>query len=93
MSDNKKHVTPVPPRKTYGACVSAIAPGDACWIGEIECVVNQVCVRDGGPSGYSVQYQVVWWSGRERRCEWVDEHEVKPISPNGPFLKIGFSAT
>ncbi|MCK9463034.1 MAG: hypothetical protein M0R80_25710 [Proteobacteria bacterium] len=37
----------------------------------------------------SVQYHVVWWSGRERKCEWVSDMEFSTTDANK--MTIGFS--
>lgn len=82
------------PDKCHGAHnVLVIRPGDECFIGDaISATVNQVCVRNGNGGEMGIQYQVAWWSGNDRKCEWLEEHEVKSISPNGPFMQIGFQA-
>lgn len=81
------------PDGTFGKHpILVIAPGDSCWLDSVEAKVVQVCVRPGNSGEYGVQYQVSWWDGNNRKCEWVEEFETKPISPNGPFLQIGFSA-
>jgi len=77
MSDN--HLLPV------------IPPGSDCWVGgdkkEVSGKVLQVIVGHNR----AVQYQVTWWSGNDRKCEWLHDCEVQSISPNGPFLPIGFA--
>jgi len=37
---------------------------------------------------FQIQYQVAWWSGRERKTEWLTEREVAAAVL--PALKIGF---
>lgn len=37
-----------------------------------------------------VTYEVVWWDGRTRRCEWLAECEIKPGSEDSTKLRIGF---
>lgn len=67
-----------------------IFPGDDCWIGgdkgEIPAKVLEVNI---GPMR-KVMFRVVWWDGNARKVEWLEDLEVKPISPNGPFMPIGF---
>lgn len=36
-----------------------------------------------------VKYQVVWWNGNARCCEYFEDYEVKPIG-RAKSLKIGF---
>ena len=36
-----------------------------------------------------VKYEVVWWSGRDRKIEWLYDFEIK-IFDNVKNLKIGF---
>jgi len=81
------------PDKSFGPHnVLVIRPGDECWIGnEIKAKVVQVILKAAGMGEVSVSYQVAWWSGNERKCEWLEEHECELISPNGPFMRIGFA--
>lgn len=58
-----------------------------------------ICLNDGDaiPAqitgcaiyGKRVQYQVAWWDGRVRRCEWLDETEISP-EEGFESLAIGF---
>lgn len=62
-------------------------PGDEVWIGkDIKGRVVQVCIH----TNRLCQFQISWWNGRERKIEWFEDFEVTPISPNGPFMQIGF---
>ena len=65
--------------------LTVYAPGTEVDLGEdLTGIVNQVMI-----SGKDrVQYQVVWWVGNERKCEWLDAHEVLPLMESK--LKIGF---
>jgi hypothetical protein len=39
-----------------------------------------------------IDYFVVWWSGRDRKSDWLDPFEIKVI-PNGKFksVTVGFN--
>ena len=70
-----------------------IRPGQECWIGpkrEIAARVVQVSITQADLTEVRVSYQVAWWDGNNRKCEWLEQSEVESISPNGPFLPIGF---
>lgn len=48
--------------------------GMSCIIGEdIEGVISSICINYNN----EVTYKVVWWSGRERRTEWLCDSEIK----------------
>lgn len=71
--------------------ISIIPPGANVRIGgssedEFAGVVCQACIREGG----AVQYQVAWWNGRERRCEWLEACEVV-TAQEAARQEIGFS--
>lgn len=51
---------------------------------DIEGTVIDVGVRSG-----VVQYRVAWWSGRERKTEWLEACEVHCADDAG-VLRIGF---
>ena len=40
--------------------------------GDIPAVVNGILTRVNG----GLEYEVIWWDGRTRRCEWVSPLEV-----------------
>jgi hypothetical protein len=64
-----------------------LAPGTAVWLSlgeDITGEILQVCIK----SNSYVQYQVAWWSGRERRCEWLEAFEFTPVKD--AKLPIGF---
>lgn len=48
-------------------------------------IITGICIR----SGYNVTYEVAWWDGRQRKCEWLQSHEVESKKKRYP-LKIGF---
>lgn len=60
--------------------------GSQVTVGGHEARVTGVTIRDGG----NVRYEVVWWAGAVRYCEWVEACEVT----GGPAAKtrIGFGA-
>lgn len=37
-----------------------------------------------------VEYQVVWWDGNTRNCQYVSDIEIKPDNQNYKSLNIGF---
>ena len=39
---------------------------------------------------HNIQYQVVWWSGRSRTVEWVEDFEIAPAGEQGK-VAIGFA--
>lgn len=39
--------------------------------------------------GRRIQYQVVWWDGTSRHCEWLEEFELRATA-NTPTVQIGF---
>lgn len=60
-------------------------PGTVVDLGEdLQGLINQVNIAGKD----HVTYQVVWWVGNERKCEWLDDHEL--ALPKEPKLKIGF---
>lgn len=47
--------------------------GRRCKIGgDIPAVINGVLERQNG----GLEYEVIWWEGRARHCEWVQPQEV-----------------
>jgi hypothetical protein len=51
----------------------------------ITATISKVCI-EGKHLG--VTYCVVWWSGNERKEQWVQEYEIE--SPDEGSLPIGF---
>jgi hypothetical protein len=39
--------------------------------------------------GERITYEVAWWSGATRHCEWLEEHEVTTC-PRSKRQSIGF---
>ena len=71
-----------------------IRPGDDCWVGtkkdSIPGKVCEVSIKPATGGEFCVMFRVTWWDGRNRKTEWLEDLEVEPISPNGPFQDIGF---
>ena len=58
-----------------------IIQGDNLYVSGTVCAV---CIRGG-----RITYEVAWWSGATRSCEWVEEHEVTTC-PRSKKQNIGF---
>lgn len=61
-----------------------IAPGSKVTIGDkFDAVVLAISIRQA-----SVQYEVAWWNGNDRKSAWLEANEVTPgeVKP----LVIGF---
>ena len=52
---------------------------------KIQGVVTEINIFNGG----RVLYRVSWWSGRERRHEYLEAYEV--VSDKAPKARIGFT--
>lgn len=67
-----------------------IPPGTAVSLGpkrEIEATVLETTIKEGG----YVFYRVSWWSGNERKTEWLEAGEVhRPAEKMS--VNIGFGA-
>lgn len=50
---------------------------------DILVTVVAICIKGG-----AVTYQCVWWDGRQRRCEWIEECEI--VYRERPTQRIGF---
>ncbi|HUU97727.1 MAG TPA: hypothetical protein VM487_18485 [Phycisphaerae bacterium] len=69
--------------------LDVLKPGSSVKIGpkqDISAMILQVRIQE---QNY-VDYQVVWWSGRERKTEWIGNLEVAGGSW-GDELSIGFN--
>lgn len=66
-----------------------LPPGSPVEIGvgadRIRADVTAVCIYP-----HNIQYQVVWWDGRTRKQEWVNDHEVLPLA-EADKLPVGFA--
>jgi hypothetical protein len=49
-------------------------------------IITQVCISQND----AVQYQVVWWDGRQRRLEWINACELRMQRDSIDTLGIGF---
>lgn len=49
--------------------------------------VVEVCIRDENV----IQYKCAWWSGNERKCEWVESSEIF-VKHDQSYRTIGFKA-
>lgn len=38
-------------------------------------IINKILFTEGG----GVLYKIVWWSGRDRREEWIASHEIRVL--------------
>jgi hypothetical protein len=57
--------------------VIVYSPGTPVSIGgALDSLIPALIVEVSIRSPDWVQYRVVWWSGRERRSEWLELHEV-----------------
>jgi hypothetical protein len=64
--------------------IEAFAVGSTVTIGDdINGLVTGILLDGDG-----LQYKVAWWSGRERKCEWLTNDEVHPVNPIA--VRIGF---
>lgn len=51
---------------------------------KIKARVSAIMIR-----GQTVSYELVWWEGTSRKCEWVNEFEVGGSEEPNPLM-IGF---
>ena len=62
-------------------------PGSEVDLGQgLKGTINQAAVAARG----HVRYEVVWWIGNDRKCEWLEEHEILSV-PVADMLRIGFT--
>lgn len=64
--------------------ITVLRPGSGVDIGGVFATVTQVCITDA----FAVTYEVLWWSGQDRKTAWVSPAQISPS--NQPKLKIGF---
>ena len=70
------------------AMLSAIKPGTKVWLGpkqEIEATVLEVIIKGDG----YMQYRLAWWSGNDRKTEWLEESEISTASA-AMKVQLGF---
>lgn len=65
-----------------GAIVSVGQRGDT-----IRAFVVQTTIQNAG----RIQYEITWWSGRDRKTAWVEEWEVSKIDDKSIQCSIGFN--
>ena len=64
-------------------------PGSEVNLGkDLKGTVSQVSIAGQG----LIRYEVVWWSGNERKCEWLEAHEIVATA-GGSLVGIGFKGT
>ena len=57
--------------------------------GDIRGEVTAVCLRKG-----TIQYEVAWWSGRDRHCAWLEAAEVRlEVDGKRGIRTIGFQGS
>ena len=67
--------------------MNVIGVGSSVVVGDdIPAEVTAVCIRMSN----HVTYEVSFWSGREHKCVWVEQTEVRVTSGARP-VKIGFT--
>lgn len=68
--------------------MEVIRPGSSVVVdGDIRGTVIEINVVG---EGLAVSYNVAWWSGRERKTEWVDASEVVEGSKRSR-VRLGFT--
>lgn len=66
-------------------CLKIYRVGTKIKIGKnIEATINGAAIYGGN----RVQYQVVYWDGNDRKCEWIEGFEVD--GPYEELRQIGF---
>ena len=76
------------PRGNPHVIVDLLPVGSEVLIGEkIEGVIKSICVNDNN----QVTYQVVWWNGNARLCEWLDRFEVEAVDSSSNSTRLGFT--
>jgi len=66
--------------------LSVFSPGLPVFVGgDVPATITAVCVRACG-----VTYEVAWWSGTGRQCQWVEAHEVT-AKAGVPTTAVGFN--
>ena len=71
--------------------VNLIAPGSTVMIGtneKIEATVSSIAIG----ANNRVLYECVWWSGRTRNEQWLEECEVKIRPSDYQHLQVGFGS-
>lgn len=68
--------------------IEVFMPGSPVLLEDkLPAIVTQICIKDKK----NIQYQCVWWSGRERKCEWLEQIEVRSAGDRSASMKVGFT--
>lgn len=51
----------------------------------IEAIITGICIK----GNYHITYECTWWDGKTRKCEWLEETEIK-LHDKTKLSKIGF---
>lgn len=66
--------------------IEAYATGqEVCFRGGVRGIVTAVLIR-----GLRVSYEVAWWDGRVRCCEYVESSEIIEDWTEDQSMRIGF---
>jgi hypothetical protein len=77
IRETKKEASPM--------SLSVFKPGTKVTIGnDITAQVRQVCIQEDG-----ITYEVIWWSDRERKTQWLSAFEVEPLKET-TLIPVGF---
>lgn len=78
------------------APVECIRPGTVVQIGlpgqqDITAIVNAVFITGTDTAeSINIQYEVVYWDGRDRKTILIDQYEVRDDLPIGKYFEIHF---
>ena len=69
--------------------IKIIRNGSTVFLGDNKrkAKVLQCCIRG---SEETIEYQVAWWSGDNRKTAWVDSHEITYDQDNTSTVNIGY---
>lgn len=70
--------------------IKVIAPGATVRIGQmVKGMVTQISLRGDGTT---VLYEVAWWDGNTRNCQWLHDFEVvQAAEDTTEQITIGFA--
>ena len=63
------------------------SPGSKVLVGEIQAIIGAIRIT-GYPPRFD--YEVIWWSGGDRKSAWVDEFEIEQRGEGVGDLSVGF---
>lgn len=67
--------------------IMVLRPGQSITLTDgISAIIDEVSI---GASG-RIQYLCVWWAGRERKREWINDFEIRRSVSAGDYISIGF---